>query len=75
MALTDKQKSRAVWGWNKSRDMRAIALTLGVTVDEVRDYLETQKARGYPERIRLYTPSSAAKRLAPSIPALPKGWG
>jgi hypothetical protein len=73
--LTDKQKSRAVWSWNKSRDLRKAAIALGVTVDEVRDYLETCRGRGYPDRIRLYTPSSAEKRLAPSIPALPKGWG
>lgn len=75
MSLTDKQKSKAVWGWNKHRDTRKIAVTLGVTVDVVQAYLETCTARGYPDRIRLYTPSSADKRKAPSIAALPKGWG
>jgi len=73
--LTDKQKSRAVWGWNNHRDAKRIAVNLGVTVDVVIAYLETCRARGYPDRIRLYTPSSADKRTAPSIPALPKGWG
>ena len=75
MALTDNQKSKAVWGWNRHRDTRRIAVTLGVTVDEVQAYLETCGARGYPERIRLYTPTSADKRAAPSTPVLPKGWG
>jgi len=75
MSLTDKQKKQAVSGWNKHRDTRKIALTLGVTVDEVVAYLETCSIRGYPGRIRVYTPSSASARAAPSIPALPKGWG
>lgn len=73
MSLTDKQKSRAVWGWNNHRDAKRIAVNLGVTVDVVIAYLETCRARGYPERIRLYTPSTDKRPL--SVPALPKGWG
>lgn len=75
MALTDKQKSKVVWGWNKHRDTKRIAVTLGVTVDEVQAYLDTCGSRGYPDRIRLYTPSRADKRTEPSVPPVPKGWG
>lgn len=74
MSLTYSEEKRAVWVWNKRRDIKEVAEALGRSEADVMAYLETRGPSGYPGRIRVYTPSSAHERKV-TLPPLPKGWG